>query len=101
MVAPLHDSPLTQDEDEVGASNRRQSVCDHQHRAPTHEAPYGLLHQALRFGIEGAGGLVENEDGTIGQYRPCDGDPLALATRQMSSPLTHDHIVPPWKGTDE
>ena len=65
MVSPLYDPSLAQHQDEIGASDRRQAVGDHQHRASAHEAPHGLLHQALRLCIEGAGGLVENEDGTV------------------------------------
>jgi hypothetical protein len=65
VVAALDDSSISQHEDEIGASDGRQPVGDHQDCAPTHEAPHGLLHQALRLGIEGARCLVENEDGTI------------------------------------
>ena len=41
------------------------------------------LDDALRLGVEGGRGLVQEEDGGVPDERPRDGDPLLLAPRQL------------------
>src|SRR6202041_503828 len=38
---------------------------------------------SLNGGVESGGGLIEEQQARRGQERTCDGDPLALATRQL------------------
>src|SRR5262249_18426657 len=78
VAAVLDDPALGQHHDEMGVLHRGEPVRDHEHRAVRHQAVDRLLDQALRFGIERAGRLVEDEDGRIAQQRPRDRDALAL-----------------------
>ena len=66
---------------------------DDQHRALLHQSLDGLLHQPLRFGVERAGGLVQDEDRWIAQQRAGDRDPLALAARETGPPLAQHGVV--------
>jgi hypothetical protein len=52
---------------------------DHQHRAPVGKAVESLLHEELRLGVEGGGGLVEEQHTWLGEQRTRDGEALLLA----------------------
>ena len=82
MAADIDHPPLVHDHDAVGLLNRRQAVGDDQGGALVHQPVERLLHGKLALGIEGAGRLVEQQDGGIAEQRPGDGDALALAARQ-------------------
>src|SRR5215469_7833737 len=93
-VSPaLHNPAFLQYDDLVRVLDRRQAMGDDQHGAVLHQVVDGVLHEALRLGIELAGGLVQNEDGRVPQHRPGDGDPLALAPGQPRPALAEDGVV--------
>ena len=52
-----------------------------------------LLHGALGAGVEGAGGLVEEQDGRVAQDRPGDRDALLLAAGEPVAALADDGVV--------
>src|SRR6185312_10639184 len=43
--------------------------------------------------VDGAGGVVEHQNGRVDQQGPGDGDALALAARERVAPLTYDRLV--------
>jgi hypothetical protein len=51
---------------------------DDEHRAAFADGPHVVLDDALRLVVQGAGGLVEDEDARVADQRPGDGDALAL-----------------------
>ena len=44
-------------------------------------------------GVDGAGGVVEDEDARVVEEGPGQGDPLALAAREREAPLADDGVV--------
>ena len=101
MGAPLDDPSLVQHDDLVGIAHGGEPVGDHQHGPVLHQAIDRLLDQSLRFGVEGAGGLVEDQDRRVAQQCPGDRDPLALSAGQTGAPLAQDGVVPLGELTDE
>ena len=101
----LHDGSCIQDGHPIGALDRTEAMGDDQGGAPLHESLEGLLDQVFALGIQGTGGLVENEDGRILEKGPSDRDALFLMTswRESHTPLAdqgvgerrgiHDEIV--------
>nr|GLL18706.1 unknown [Ipomoea trifida] len=52
------------------------------------------VHDALGFCVQGACGLVEQEDRRVLEDRPGDGNPLLLAARELNPALAHGGFVP-------
>ena len=73
MLSVLHH------QDGVGVTDGREAVGDHEARPIPAKGVHGLLDQHLGAGVDRAGGLVEDEDGGIGEERPGDGEQLHLA----------------------
>ena len=51
-----------------------------------------LLQQALRLGVDGGGGLVQNQDARVGQQRPGKGDQLPLALTETAAALVDRRV---------
>ena len=61
-----------------------------------------VLDQPLAFGIERAGGLVEEEQWRVAAEQGAgDGDALALAARQARAAFAHEGVEPFGKGAEE
>ena len=63
-------------EDAVGLAHGGQAVGDDEHGSALADAREVFLDDALGFVIEGAGGLVEDQDARVGNERAGDGDAL-------------------------
>ena len=101
MGALLHQGALIHHQDLIGVAQGSEPMGDEQHRA----APV-CLHQVaghllLGYPIEGAGGLIENQQPRLFEHHAGNGDPLALAATQASPPLAHRAAVASWHGLDE
>jgi hypothetical protein len=75
----FHDAPVFHYDDAVGALHGGQAVCDDERGAPAHGRFQRALHQAFRFGVERAGGFVQQQQRRVLEQRARDGDALALA----------------------
>ena len=77
---------------------------------PSHELAQPVVDAQLDLHVDGAGGVVEDEDRRVDQQGPGDGDALALAAGQGVAPLADDRVValgqladelvgarPPWR----
>ena len=102
LPAPLHellvrslldDFSVLHHYDFVGVLHRAEAVGDDDARAVFHQHIEGVLHQPLGLGVEGGGGLVEDEDGRVGQHGPGDGEPLALAATEFYAPVADVSLV--------
>src|SRR5262249_33167963 len=62
---PLGDSPFVQHDNLVGVANCREPMGDQKGGASLHQPPQSLQKQLLGVGVQGAGRLVENQDGSI------------------------------------
>ena len=68
----LDDIAVAHDEDPVGFAHGAEPVGDDEGRAFFQEVVEGLLDEFFGFGVEGAGGLIEDEDGWVFDDRPGD-----------------------------
>ena len=67
---------------------------DGDHCLAFHELVEAGLDGHFHLGVEGAGGLVEQQNRRIFQHDSGDGDALALAAREFHSTLAHMGIEP-------
>lgn len=79
MSPAFDDAAVLEHHDQVGVADRAEPVRDGERRAAVGEAVEGHLEFPLGLGVEGAGGLVEDEDARIDQHRARDGETLPLA----------------------
>src|ERR1035438_5008651 len=91
--AALHDAALFHHQNLLRAADGGEAMRDHEGGAPFHQVGETLLNGGLGFGIEAAGGLVENQDARIGENGAGDGDALALATGELDAALADDGVV--------
>ena len=87
MAPPLRDAALLQDEDEIGLHDGGETMGDHEARPPRQGGRDGVLDEALGLGVDRACGLIEDEEGRIGQEGPRQGDELLLARREEDAAL--------------
>ena len=87
MGAAFHDAAMVEDNDAVGPHDGGEAVGDDDGRAIAEHVVEGSLQEALAFGVEGRGGLVEDEQFGIAQQRAGDADALALSAGEKASPL--------------
>ncbi len=80
--ASFDDAAPIEDEDGVGASDGAQAMGDDEGGSAGDEAIEGLLEAVLGEGIDGGGGLVENEESRVGEHGAGEADELALAERE-------------------
>ena len=85
----------------MGVAHRRQPVGDHDGGAVGRHLGQGALDGGLGLVVDRRGGLVEDQDGGVAQDGPGDGEPLALATRQLLAPLAHQGLVAQRQRLDE
>ena len=88
MRAILDDAAPVEDQDPIERPHGRQAMRHHDRGAPGHQPLHRLLNQPFRFGIEARGGLVEDQDRSVGQEGAGQRDPLAFAARELDPPFT-------------
>ena len=101
MAPRLDDAAAFDDVDEIGGDDRRQPVGDDERGPPAHEARERPLDLPLGLGVEGGGGLVEQQDGGVLQHGARDRQALALAARQLDPVAPDPGVVAVGKGHDE
>jgi hypothetical protein len=93
MGATFEDASLLDDQDLVGAADGGEAVGDDKGGTALHEEVEAALDEGFGFGVEGAGGLVEDEDTGVGQDGAGDGEALALAAGEFDAALADDGVV--------
>ena len=78
--AALHDLAALHDDDLVGITDGAQAVRDDDARAAA--TAQAFIDMLLGGRIQGAGGLVEDQDGRLPDQRPGDLETLALSSLQ-------------------
>ena len=101
MGASLHDPALIHHDDLVGVSDGRKPMGDVKGGVPARELAKITLNLALGMTVQGGGRFVEQQDTGIFQHGARDRHPLALATGQLKSTLSHHRLVPIWQAHDE
>ena len=93
MAAHLHHGTAVHQDNEIGGSDGREPVGDEEDCAAAEGFKQVDADLALGAGIEGTGGLIEDEHRRVLKYRPGQGQPLALAARESSAALTNIGVV--------
>ncbi len=88
----LRHGALGHHRDAVRVAHRRQPVRDHQRRAPLRQFRERGLDGALRFRVERAGRLVEDQDGRVLEEGAGDGHALLLPAREQHPALAHHRV---------
>ena len=94
MGALGNDPALIKNHNPVGRHHRCQTMGNDQRCPVFHQACQRGLHGALGFGIQCAGGLIEQEYLRIAQDRARNGDTLSLAAGQPHAFFTQKSIEP-------
>ena len=101
MGAGFHDAASLDHMDAVGVAHGGQAVGDHQGGAALHQPFEGGLDEGLALGVEGAGGLVEQQDGGVLEEGAGNGDTLTLAAGQAQARLAGAGRIAFGQGGDE
>src|SRR5690606_32901767 len=86
--------------DLVGAPDGGQPVGDGERGAVGRQRVDGLLHGGLGAGVQGAGGLVEDQHGRVAQDGARDRQTLLLTAGEPVAAFTDDRVVPVGQGGD-
>src|SRR5690606_25621953 len=90
-----------EDEDAVGVLDGGEAVGDDDGGAAAHEGVERVLDLALERGVDGAGGLVEDEDERVEGEGACEGEELALADGEGDAALADGLSVAVGEPLDE
>ena len=93
MVAPLDDLPLLQDHDGPGVADGGKPVGDDKHRPARREAVHALFNQFFRPGVDGAGGLVQNQHRRVRHGGPGDCQQLPLPLAETAAVVGDPGVV--------
>ena len=91
--AAFDDFSFVEDADFVGVLDGAQTVCDGDGRAGLHQSFERFLHETFRFGVEGRGRFVEDEDGRVFEDGASDADALALSAGETAAPVADHGVV--------
>ena len=81
--------------------NRGKSVRNDKHRADVHHFFKRILNQLFGFGVYIRGRLVEDHDGRLVDYRPCEREQLPLTGGEIVAAFAHGFIQPAFKLVDK
>ncbi len=84
-------------DDRGGIADGGEAVGDDEDRFADDEVFEGELDGGLAIAIEGAGGLVENENGGVAEKGAGEGDPLFLAAGETGAAFANDGLIALWK----
>lgn len=101
MASTLNDALAVDDDDLVGIPDGGETVGDGDGGAVSGELLQAFLDVAFTFIVQGAGGLIQDQDRRIFKEYPGNGDPLLLAAGKPCAPLAHKGVVAVRKLHDE
>ena len=88
MGALLLDSAVADDQNAGGVADGGQAVGDDERGTALGQIIKGVLDLGFGDGIQGRGGLVQNQNGRILQENPGDGNALLLSTGEQGAALS-------------
>ena len=100
-AAHLMDALVLDHEDGVGPAHHGQPVGDDEGGAVFHEPLQTFHDQRLGLGVQGRGGLVQDEDRRVLEQGPGYGQTLALAAGQVGALFAQDGVVAAGQAFDE
>ena len=93
MVADFHHGALIHHHNHVGGTDGREAVGDEEHRAAAEGLEQIAADLPFGAGVEGTGGLIEDQHAGVLQHRPSQGHALPLTTGQSSPPFADRAVV--------
>src|SRR3954454_18866779 len=81
----LRNTPVIEDQQSVERPDGGKAVGNHECRASQHQPFHRLLDEHFGFRIQTGCRLVKNEDRSIGEKGPGDGDALVFATGKLDT----------------
>ena len=96
-----HDLLLVEEHHPVGQRDGGQAVGDDEGGPALHEDAQAGVDLLLDLDVDGAGGVVEDQDRRVDQQGAGDGDALALAARERVAALADHGVVAVVEGGDE
>jgi len=91
--ADFADAAVFENDDAVGVADGAESVGDDECCSALHELCEASLDESFAFGVEVAGGFVEDEDGGVGEDGAGDGDALFLSAGEADAALADEGVV--------
>src|SRR5271155_2333260 len=101
MTAGGSDSALLQDDDPVSPEHGRQAVRDYNRGTARRQRGERALHSKLRFGVERARRLVEQQDRRVSQDGSGDRKALTLPAREAHALLAEKRGETAWQVVEE
>ena len=93
VLADLDDLAVLHHNNFVSLQDGAEPMGDDEGGAAGHQARHRVLNETFAFGVERAGGLIEDEESRIFQDRAGDGDALALAAAEFDAAFAHGAVV--------
>lgn len=93
--------PSLYDIDHVRFLYGGEPMGHHQRGAASHKRFNAFLDQLLTLRIQGGGRLIQKQYRRVSDERAGYGDPLTLPAGQAFAPLSHQRVIPLWKGHDK
>ncbi len=91
--ALLDDPPPRQHDGAVGRLDGREALRRDQHRATGDGRPQAREQRPLGLGVDGRQRVVQHEHAGVGEQHAGQGDPLALAAREVDAALADQGVV--------
>ena len=92
--ADIDNSAGIHDDNSIRSQHRGEPVCNDDRGSIFHQLLQGFLDELFTFGIERARGFIEEQDRRVLENSPCDGDSLALTSRQAGASLAEKRVRP-------
>ena len=93
MRAFFHDAAFVQHDEAVHGGNGGQAVGNRNHGFAVHHFVQAFLNGGFHFGIQRAGGFVQQQDGCVFQHHAGDGDTLALAAGKLHAAFADVRVI--------
>src|SRR5688500_9912515 len=101
MASALPDLPMLEYQNLVGMEDGAQTVRHDQAGSARHQLGNGTLDLTLGLCIDGAGCLIQNQDGGIQGQCPREAQKLALSDAKAAAAFPQPVAVPLWQPLDE
>ena len=85
VVTPLDDAALLQNHNGLGVADGGEPVGDDEYSAPRHQPVHTFFDELFRPGVDGAGGLVQNQHRRVGAGGTGDVQKLPLALAEAAA----------------
>ena len=97
MGAAFDDAAAVEHQQQVGMADGAEAVGDDKAGAPPEQDAERMLDAHFGDGVDGTGGLVEDQDPRVSQQRARKADQLPLAKADAGTPLADRGAEPVWQ----